>query len=72
VDNYGEVHRLDLRTGRRTMLLVPNGGLISAAPDSARAGGATLVAFQNKADNDGFGPDADDETLRRYQASDFR
>ena len=72
VYNYGEVHRLDLRTGRHTMLAVPNGGLISAAPDAARAGGATLIAFQNKADNDGFAPDEDDETLRRYAARDYR
>jgi hypothetical protein len=66
MSNFGSVERLNLRTGRRTTLRVPRGGLIAAAPDAAHALGPTLVAFEPGTPEPGFGPDPDREVLRRY------
>jgi hypothetical protein len=72
-DNYGAVQRLDLRTRHRTAIrTMPPGGLIAVAADSARPDGTVLLAYQAETDNDGFAPDADDETLHRYGPRSFR
>lgn len=64
--NHGSVERLNLRSGRRTTLKVPHGGLIAAAPDAAHALGPTLIAFEPGTPEPGFGPASDREVLRRY------
>jgi hypothetical protein len=70
-NNYGLVRRLDLRTGRRTTLTVPGGGLISATPDSANPSAPILVAYEQATDNDGMTADDDDQTLRHFRIADF-
>jgi hypothetical protein len=70
-NNYGLVRRLDLRTGQRTTLTVPGGGLISAAPDSANPSAPILLAYEQATNNDGMIPDESDQTLRHFPTSDF-
>jgi len=71
VSNYGTVERLNLRTGHRWTLSVPGGGLIAAAPDSARATAPTLLAFEPGTPEPGYGPDPDHAVLRRFPATAF-
>lgn len=72
LNSYGELRRLDLRSGRRTDLFVAGSGIVSASADPMNTDGPILVARDPVPNSNADGPTLARQTLAEIPADRLR